>query len=72
MKDVLPLIMRGKHEAGQLDADFIKDENKKATATETRKSELDNAYKLAMRLMHNNINISRLVIAIAFNNFKYI
>jgi len=46
MKEVLPHIMAGKHEAGKLDADFKNDKDKKATAPETRKSELDEAFKL--------------------------
>jgi len=46
MKEVLPHIMAGKHDAGKLDADFKNDKDKKATAPETRKSELDEAFKL--------------------------
>jgi len=48
MKEVLPHIMAGKHEAGKLDEDFKNNRDKKATAPETRRSDADHALMLGL------------------------
>ncbi|WAR20304.1 hypothetical protein MAR_002142 [Mya arenaria] len=48
MRETLPGILRGKHDARELDDSFKKDKNKKAETPKTRQAEVDDAYMMGL------------------------